>query len=477
MVHFSYCFCLTLMHSLWQAALLFLLYLGFDTAIKKNNPVIKRNILFSLLLGQLVLSVSTFYIYYSGAVSLYADLIEANFSGLLRSQPFIEKLAPWLITMYGLVLIIKSVYLIITWIHFKTSSRASWIRPSIDLKLFTAVKSFQFGIRRKVTLWYSNTISTPMTFGFFKPVILLPVALLNNLSLEETETLIIHELTHIKNNDYFLNWMLVACETIFFFNPLIKIIGNRIRLEREKNCDTQVLQFNYPAISYAETLLKTAVLKTSPAPFFLPAAIKNTQLLKRIQFFTKENNLQFYKRNYTAIAILPIVMLFLLNTFLLNFTQQQETSIAAEPVTTASAGSGNENHTNQVSAIAIQPDEKSIALAKEAYKIAEKEKAHALVMKRIAELAAQQVPIPDEAEAAPENIAMPASVLETDDTKEVTLKQESSATGRSVTKVYKMQFINGEWKTRLLWTITERRPGNDSCIIVKDTTHYFNPVQ
>jgi len=475
MAHFSYCFCLTLMHSLWQAALLLCVYLAFNAAVKRNDPIIKRNILFSLLFAQAFISISTFYIYYTGAVSFYTDQILPDLSGILTNQPLLEKLAPWLILLYSLVLLYRSARLIINWVHFKDHSKTAWIKPSIDLKLFTTLKSFEFGIRRKVSLWYSNSISTPMTFGFFKPVILLPVALLNNLSLEETETLIIHELTHIKNNDYFLNWLLVTCETIFFFNPFVKIIGNKIRLEREKNCDSHVLQFDYPAINYAETLLKAASFKTTPAPFFLAAAIKNTELFRRIQFFTEENNLRFHKRNYTAIAILPVLVVLVLNILLLNFMQQKERiTPAVEPVIAATAaGLGSEDYIHGFSATAPLVKEVE-TLAKESSKLAAKEEIKARAIKELATLTELEIP---SLNIEPANIAMPVSIVQAADTKEVTLKEESSATGRSVTKVYKMKFVNGEWKTTLLWTITERRPVNDSCLIITDTTHYYNPVQ
>ena len=479
MVHFSYCFCLTLLHSLWQAALLLFMYMGFTSIIKKNNPVVKRNILYSLLLAQVILSISTFFIFYTGPVSFYTDYIAANFPDMFTSSPWLEKLAPWLIGAYMLTLLFKSIHLIFNWMRFKANGKISWIKPAIDLKLFTKLKSFEFGIRRKVTLWYSGSINTPMTFGFFKPVILLPVALLNNLSLEETETLIIHELTHIKNNDYFLNWLLIICETIFFFNPFIQIVGTRIRLEREKNCDTHVLQFNYPAISYAETLLKAATFKTTPAPFFLAAVLKNSQLLTRIQFFTKEKNLRFYKRNFTGLAITLAVLIIALNLFLLNIIKQKENSNpAAIPVIASSpVDLMNEKFISQFSTAVIPLIEKATQIAEKASKEAIRENLNAIAAQELAALAIKEVQVPVYEPELSQNIAVPVAMTETADTKELTLKEESSGTGKSVTKVYKMKFVNGKWKAALLWTITETRPANDSCLIIKDTTHYYNPVQ
>lgn len=481
MVHFSYCFCLTLIHSLWQAAVLFCIYHGFNAVIRNTKPVVKRNILFSLLFAQVLISISTFFIYYSGSESFYTAYIPENIAANLSTLPLLERLAPWLIGAYCIVLLFKSVHLVYNWIHFKGYSNTSWIKPSAELRLFTKVKSFQFGIRRKVTLWYSSNINTPMTFGFFKPVILLPVALLNNLSIQETETLIIHELTHIRNNDYFLNWLLVVFQTIFFFNPFVQAIGNRVRLEREKNCDTHVLQFNYPAISYAETLLKAATFKTNTAPFFLAAALKNTQLLTRIHFFTKENNLRFAKRNYAGLAITCIAIIILLNFILLNSIRQQKKDepVALTAMVSYPVNAINENLAKEFSTAMLPLAQEASHMARQVSGEAAKERLRAVATKELAEIAAsteKEIPAPDY-EAEPENIAVPVTLPETIDSKEITLKEESSATGKAVTKVFQMKWEDGAWKMKLRWTITETRPSNDSAIIVRDTTHYFNPVQ
>ncbi len=475
MVQFSYCFCLTLIHSLWQAALLFALYLGFNSIIKKNSPATRINLLLSLLLVQLLLSISTFCIYYTDAVSYYTDLLQTNFSGIAAGKPFFEKLAPWLISAYGFILISRSGYLITNWIRFKAGIKTALVKPSIDLKLFTTVKSFEFGIHRKVNLWYSSKISTPMTFGFFKPVILLPVALLNNLSMEETESLIIHELTHIRNNDYLLNWMLVGCETIFFFNPFLQALGNKIRLEREKKCDTQVLQFNFHPINYAETLLKAASLKATPVSFSITAATRNKELLNRIKFFTNEDNLRFNKRNFSGIALIPVIMIVALNTFLLNLMPQKKIVIPYAESTLAPYVMGQESvadfNNNKISVnISAQ---KLTKLAAEVAEMAKQEKNKALVLNKMDESLKKQ--IPEAIETEPAGIAIPVSINESDNTKEVTLKEESF--GRTLTRVYKMKFVNSEWKAELLWTITEKRVGNDSNKVVTDTAHYFNIVQ
>lgn len=86
---------------------------------------------------------------------------------------------------------------------------------------------------------------------------------------------------------------------VYFFNPFISILARKIKTEREINCDVQVLNYNYPGILYAETLLKTARSSKGTACLFqLAAVLKNNELLKRIIYFTSEKNLQYNNKRY-----------------------------------------------------------------------------------------------------------------------------------------------------------------------------------
>ena len=61
---FSYSLCMSLLHSLWQSALLLLLYLLWQLIFRKQTPAIKRNTLLSLLTIQLFFSILTFISYF-----------------------------------------------------------------------------------------------------------------------------------------------------------------------------------------------------------------------------------------------------------------------------------------------------------------------------------------------------------------------------------------------------------------------------
>lgn len=458
MSQFSYSFCLSLFHSIWQCALLLIFYSAIQPFVKRQLPSFKRNILYGLLFTQVGMSIVTFLIYSSGSLNFYKDGLTHNFSSLLVKQPFIEKLCPWIISMYTTVIFFKTIQLIYNWYRFKAVCKSTLIKPSIDLKLFTLKKAMEFGIGRKVTLWFSKAVSTPLTFGFWKPVLLMPVALLNRLSVAEAESLIIHELTHIKNNDYLLNWLLVVTETLFFYNPFIKIIAQKIKLEREKNCDVQVLQYQYHVVTYAETLLKTAKFKTNINYFPLAAVFKNKQLLQRIRFFTSAGNLSFSKKNRSAFSFSVIISALLINFFILlqvkNYTSSNNSNkiIAAIPQFVSLAE-------DDIPAITDVPNHLAIAIP------ASKKSSDAQVkgLDQAVKKMSMRMEQFEKTISRPEtkNIqvgyAVPVVNIQSEE-KEMIVQEESSGINEAVTKAYKVKLKNGKWHDELVFVLKERKP-------------------
>jgi hypothetical protein len=98
----------------------------------------------------------------------------------------------------------------------------------------------------------------PSTFGRLKPVILLPASCLTGLSAHELEAIILHELAHIKRNDYLWGIVMLTCKRILWFNPFAHLLIKQTYCEAENACDDFVLQFEYKPREYAFALLTLA---------------------------------------------------------------------------------------------------------------------------------------------------------------------------------------------------------------------------
>ncbi|MDP9172575.1 MAG: M56 family metallopeptidase [Planctomycetota bacterium] len=136
----------------------------------------------------------------------------------------------------------------------------------------------KLGIRRYVRLASSARIDVPVVLGVLRPMIVVPMAMLNDLSIQQAEAIIAHELAHIRRFDYAINLVQVCIETIFFYHPAIWWIAGQIRQERENCCDDIAAQL-CGRLAFAGALL---ALEQNRSPRLAPAATGGS-LLERIR--------------------------------------------------------------------------------------------------------------------------------------------------------------------------------------------------
>ncbi|GAB3931793.1 hypothetical protein GCM10028804_44950 [Larkinella terrae] len=145
-------------------------------------------------------------------------------------------------------------------------------------------------IRSIVRLLESERVNVPVTIGHFKTLILVPVGLLTALSPEQAETVLLHELAHIRRKDYFVNLMQCLVETVFFFNPALLWISALIREEREACCDDLVMNLAENRKSYLEVLVLFQEIQLDSLPFAMGLTNRRTHLLNRVKrMLSKEN--------------------------------------------------------------------------------------------------------------------------------------------------------------------------------------------
>jgi beta-lactamase regulating signal transducer with metallopeptidase domain len=443
MIQFTYSFCMAMLHSFWQAALLMLLYIIVDKLTHKNSaPLAKRNFLYAAITAQLVLFVCTFSIYFfsSEGIGSFSNAIQ-NLTASFGSES-LKIITPWIFSLYIFIIAGKLFKAVYSWYHFKHQFKMGLQKPGVELKLFTELKAYQFGIKRKVKLWLSHSVQTPVTFGFFKPIILLPVALVNNISTRQAETLILHELTHIRTNDYLLNWFLVIAETIFFFNPFITGLCKKIKLEREKHCDMNVISFEYSPALYAETLLLAERMKQLTPVFQLAAVSRKKHLLQRIRFFTSEKVLNQTLRFNIVAPLIGLVLLFMLSTAVLfqssTAVQLQSTGgmhyLPADNYIISNTETGTPVLTDNIKT-EQGTDFKEIAVPV------------SNPVKNTIQPAPVCEPEPENATEAPLqldlNYAKPITAVENDAARQIIITEEGS-TGATV-KVYNLIFEDGKW--------------------------------
>jgi len=117
----------------------------------------------------------------------------------------------------------------------------------------------QIGIRQNIELRLTGTTLSPAVCGLFKPIVLMPAALLEKLSREKVKAVLIHELAHIKRADIWVNLLQTLLQIVYFYNPLVWVANAMVRRVREQAVDEMVLvTLGSEAKSYSNVLIDIA---------------------------------------------------------------------------------------------------------------------------------------------------------------------------------------------------------------------------
>ncbi|MGN1349665.1 MAG: M56 family metallopeptidase [Anaerovoracaceae bacterium] len=116
------------------------------------------------------------------------------------------------------------------------------------------------GIRRKVRLRESDYITSPVTYGIFRPVILLPSGFSQMAEEQELTHVLLHEMVHIRRLDALAKLVLTAAVCVYWFNPLVWIMSVLADRDMELSCDEAVVGIlgRQARADYAMTLVRFA---------------------------------------------------------------------------------------------------------------------------------------------------------------------------------------------------------------------------
>lgn len=309
----------TLLYSLWQSFIIFICLRLILKLIPNASARIKYSLSYFAYLG----IASWFIITLIGQLSLsqnepvYHEIIGQNalqrialeqttsVSGSALSLAFLNNYLPWVVGIYLMGIVWFALRILYNYFQINelktiglTALEENWQQRIIQL-------ADKINIHQKVCAYFSKHIDTPMMIGFFKPVILLPFTTMNHLSTQQFEAILLHELAHIRRNDYLLNLLQSVVDAILFFNPFAVWITKNIRNEREKCCDEMVLQLSDP-YHYACALL--ALSEPLQNHILVMTAVgRHSQLLHRIKnIMEMKNNRINLRQKFITLLVIAI---------------------------------------------------------------------------------------------------------------------------------------------------------------------------
>jgi TonB family protein len=125
--------------------------------------------------------------------------------------------------------------------------------------------------------------------GVLQPKLLWPERLSDRLTDAELDSLLAHEMCHVRRRDNLSAMIHVVVETLFWFHPAVWWVGSRLVSERERACDEEVLQMGADNRSYAEGILKVCSFGFR-APVAFVAGVGGPRLADRIEWILERQN-------------------------------------------------------------------------------------------------------------------------------------------------------------------------------------------
>lgn len=267
-----------LLHFLWQGTLL----AGAAFALRRNPDSQRRYIVNCLLLAFMAAAPVLTYMALSDAprpaAMFPAVAIERR---LLPASPMPPPPAAWFRPV------------LLTWLVgvalFAMRAAGGWllafhrlrqgrypVPADIMISVHRIAQTLAIGVPMRV--FQSATATVPTVFGIFRPMLVLPAAIVTGMPANQLDAILAHELAHIARQDFLINCLQTLVEIALFYHPAVWWLSNTIRHDRELCCDAIASRLCGDPVTYSHALL---ALETTRHEFALAATGGN--LKARIQ--------------------------------------------------------------------------------------------------------------------------------------------------------------------------------------------------
>ncbi len=188
---------------------------------------------------------------------------------------------PWMAPFWAAGVLIFHLRALGGWAAARRLRRSGVCRAPAEWQRRLDVLAARLRVSRPALLLESCLAEAPVVMGHLRPVILMPVGLLAGLPVAQVEAILMHELAHIRRQDYLVNLMQTFVEGLLFYHPAVWWISGVIRAERENCCDDLAVLATGDARQYAAAL---AALEQNRWTAQQPAlAATGGSLVKRIR--------------------------------------------------------------------------------------------------------------------------------------------------------------------------------------------------
>lgn len=286
----------TLLHSLWQGALIVMVYALLRVLLRERSPESRYALALTTFVLLALAPVVTF-VWIGDAASVAAGGVAAT-AAVLGSELMVigadamhatpadlaAALVPWLpivVAAWCAGVLVSALRVVGAWRHLGALRRSALPLGGPELERLVERLRHELGIDRAVRIARSTLVDTPTVIGWLEPLVLVPTSALAGLAPQQLAMILAHELAHIRRHDYLVNAVQTAIETLLFYHPAVHWVSARLRHEREECCDAIAVRFGGDAVAYARALAELEELRGLNASLALAAT--GGELLERIE--------------------------------------------------------------------------------------------------------------------------------------------------------------------------------------------------
>jgi bla regulator protein BlaR1 len=157
-----------------------------------------------------------------------------------------------------------------------------WLRVRAAVRASAAFGISEKGIPATVEIRLSPRHMGPGVVGILRPVLLFPEGISERLTPSELETVLAHELCHVRRRDNLFAAIHMFVEAAFWFHPLVWWISARLLEEREQACDEEVLRLGGHPEIYADAILNVCKFYTQ-SPLTGVSGVSGAGIRRRIE--------------------------------------------------------------------------------------------------------------------------------------------------------------------------------------------------
>ncbi|RZT95861.1 TonB-dependent SusC/RagA subfamily outer membrane receptor [Ancylomarina subtilis] len=361
----------TLLHSIWQAAIIAgILALAFRF-LDKNNARLRYAMASLGMLSIFIFAILTF-------ISALPDktlMTKLSLSDLdqeiVSDNPKFIMSWAWFKSLLPVDVLFP--ILLRTWLVGVTLLSLKMVMNYITALRLRKHKAFQlngkhmalasdllerFNIKKKVIFRESASIDSPSLIGYFKPVILLPISLISGIPENQLEIIIAHELAHIRRHDYLVQFIQGIIEILFFYHPMVWWLSSVVNTEREHICDDLAVKVCGESLTLIKALNNMESIRKKKPELVLSFSGKKANLLNRVRRIVMPETAKHQGLERGLLSALTVFALF--GMILFSNLANSENQVVPKPVssTNLTAGDIDGSEMFQASPIVFVPQKK-----------------------------------------------------------------------------------------------------------------------